>query len=809
MPNNKKLLLMILAVFLTTALSAQRFKDLMEAANTEYELHAFNRAIVSYKKALGRRSNDPEALGKLADCYRHLNQMEEAARWYADAIDQRKADPIYTFQYGLVLKALGRYNEAISMFLEYSRTDPGVGSHYAKSCNFALLQQGVSSNYLVRNELVNTSASDFGATLNGQQVIFSSARMDIQRTSSNWTGNANNQLFVSRIGPNGYLDQPYFLKSDIRNVFNEGPVSFSPDGKWVAYTKNNFVDGTRQIPSSGLELSLFIAEVNQNGDWVNPRPFTYNMGYSTGYPCFSPDGKALYFASQDRPNGLGGYDVYVSYGSGHSWSSPENVGTVINSPGNEITPFHDGANLFFSSDWHHGFGGFDIFRAEKSEVSEQWINIFHLEKEVNSSYDDYDFSYDRIKNIGYLTSNRPGGKGHEDIYKVFKAADNIVLRVKNAADGSPVSGAIIDFSNCDEGVFRADDKGVYSFQAVSGLNCSVVIRKEGFVDKGFTVSTTGMRQNREYEIMLNKTGEQYRGKIVSFSNRQPVSGVRVAATNQATNSVVEVTTDVNGDYALALSPNTLYVLRYSRPGYRDFNRTVKTGEVVDPTLLGVVSILPATGTVAGVGQPTVGNPPGQVLNPRETGGTPGGNVPPPSTISSGYAVQIAALSSPRLEEFSSLMNIGQVYSKQDRSIYKIRVGIFPTRGQAESALTSIRRRGYPEAFIVPETGGAPATTIRNPGAGTQPPTSVSPAGRGGDYKVQLAAYRDARWFDPSKLAPAGGVVEERQRDGWTVKYLGGFSTLQQAQNALRIAQSAGFNGAFIVRDENGTLVKVR
>ena len=196
MPNLKKLLLLTVAVFLCTALSAQRFKDLMDAANTEYNLHAYNRAVSSYKKALQRRSNDSEALGKLADCYRHLNQLDEAAKWYDRAIDQKKVEPIYKFQYGLVLKGLGRYNDAISVFLDYARTDPGKGNHYAKSCNFALLQQGVSSNYLVRNELTNTNASEFGAVINGPQVVFSSARMDIQRTSANWTGNANNQLFV-------------------------------------------------------------------------------------------------------------------------------------------------------------------------------------------------------------------------------------------------------------------------------------------------------------------------------------------------------------------------------------------------------------------------------------------------------------------------------------------------------------------------------------------------------------------------------------------------------------------------------------
>jgi hypothetical protein len=186
-------------------------------------------------------------------------------------------------------------------------------------------------------------------------------------------------------------------------------------------------------------------------------------------------------------------------------------------------------------------------------------------------------------------------------------------------------------------------------------------------------------------------------------------------------------------------------------------------------------------------------------------------------------VQIAALSTPRLEEFSNLMSIGKVYSKQDRSIYKIRVGVFPTEREAQTALASVRSRGYPDAFIVPETGGSavspgtPATAGRRPGEITYPenpfpggtgPLTPPAASTSGAYKIQLAAYRDARWFDASKIASAGGVVEERKKGVWTVKYLGGFSNLTQAQQALRTVRAAGFDGAFIVREEGGELIKV-
>jgi len=74
----------------------------------------------------------------------------------------------------------------------------------------------------------------------------------------------------------------------------------------------------------------------------------------------------------------------------------------------------------FASDWHHGLGGFDIFRAERNNGI--WKNVYHLGNGVNSSYDDYGYTYHKELNRGYLVSNRPGGKGQEDIYRLKKTS---------------------------------------------------------------------------------------------------------------------------------------------------------------------------------------------------------------------------------------------------------------------------------------------------------------------------------------------------------------------------------------------------
>ena len=277
-----------------------------------------------------------------------------------------------------------------------------------------------------------------------------------------------------------------------------------------------------------------------------------------------------------------------------------------------------------------------MFRAERS--GQRFSRIFHLGNAVNSPRDDYNFVYDSFKNQGYLTSNRAGGRGNEDVYKVFKSADNIVIRVKTAADGRPLSNALIDFSDCKEGTYRTDGAGLYSFQAVQGLDCNVVVQKDGYNTNTVRVTTAGLRQNREIEVTLSKIGEEYLGRIVSYTSRQAVAGVTVIATNTATNSTTRGQTDINGDYGLALLPNSFYIIRYSRPGYREVERNVRTKGKNEQGILGIISLLP-----------TAINPNDAITDPNDP--YPGDDPfePEPdrdNVMQSGYTIQVAAIGSP-------------------------------------------------------------------------------------------------------------------------------------------------------------------
>lgn len=784
-------------------------------ANKQYELHAYNLAIRSYLKVLERQPNSVEALYKLADSYRHLNQLEEAALYYQRAIEAGQVVPEVHFQYGKTLKGLGKYADARQQFNAYAMSYPVDGQQFAKSCDFAIARRSEPATYHVQEEYINTTASEFGPAFYLDNVVYNSARIDMKRAKeepANWTGTANNQLYITRTDANDFLKQPSFLRSEVRNIYNEGPVAYSPDGRWVAITKNNFSDGTRHLATSGMELSLYIAEVNASGDWESPIPFPHNgSGYSTGFARFSPDGNAIYYAS-DRADGFGGFDLYVSYRVGNTWSPPENLGAVVNTVGNEITPFFDGQQLYFASDWHMGFGGYDIFTAD--QVNGRFASVKHMGTGINSPRDDYGFIYDKVKNVGYLTSNRVGGRGMEDLYRIRRSTDNFTIQVLNASDRSPVPAASINLVACGLGTYETDFNGLFTLAAQQGVNCSAVVTKEGFLSESFVINTTGVNNNRNIEVLLRKQGEEYVGTVLSVQTSNPLEGVSIRATNSSNGATIETFTDYRGQYVLGLSPYTTYIIRYSKAGYLDVSRTVRTGNGFDRSILGNTSITPSSTVNPQSMQTQAMNVPSDIPDQYKNESS--------IIITQGYAVQLAAFDDNKsvdLMEFrNKLYQVGNVYTHLERGKKKIRLGPFATRNEAKVALQQAKNSGYTTAFMVEQSatdvksGTPPSSQIpdsydasANDYFPPQNPTNTSTA----RYMIQLAAYQNPQYFEENKVIDIG-VLEKRQKGNLTVMLLKGYESMDLAANALNIAKSRGFTGAFMVmEDRSGNLQRVR
>jgi outer membrane protein OmpA-like peptidoglycan-associated protein len=419
---------LLLALFILTTVFAQAQNNELSQANTLYKAFLFKEAIPLYEVALEKDPYLGDAMVNLAKCYYYTNNTLKAETWYARILryDGYKQ---YAFDYGEVLKMNGKYIEAKTWFSKSTRDNHTRGMHYAKSCDFAQTATPLSLIYKVKSlRKLNSKSADFAPTLHDNDLIFSSSRSVAVEKQAQiaWTNDAFNQHYIAEKNAEGNITTGKALRSFIGNDINDAPISYLPAVDMVAITSNNFMDGIRHINGSGLMMDIYLYNSKSKKEWDHNSeqffPFNANVDtktpFSTGHPCLKDNGTTLYFCS-NKAGGYGGYDIYVSRRTSTGWSLPENLGHPINTRGNEMSPFVDKkGRLYFSSDWHLGYGAMDVFTANRYAYG--WGNVENMGNEVNSSSDDMYFVFDAEKQIGYLSSNRVGSRGNEDIYQVIQ-----------------------------------------------------------------------------------------------------------------------------------------------------------------------------------------------------------------------------------------------------------------------------------------------------------------------------------------------------------------------------------------------------
>jgi hypothetical protein len=843
-----------LAVLCAATLSLQA-QTLTEKADMHYELHAYRLAAQNYETILARDPEETLLANKLADAYYHLNELTKAAKWYALAVKTNAIKPQSTLQYGKVLMMLAKYDDAAEQFKKYRATNSTVAENYIKACQFAKeTEDNMPDMQVTALSKANTAVSDFGASMMGDKVVWSSSRTDMRRgemASKAWSGAEANQLFSAPI--EGVSNQPFkvgFLKSDFKNGMNESNPSFSADGKTVAFMRNNLDDGERISSSGGMELSIYTADVDAQGNWKNIKAFPYNgFGFSTGFPSLSPDGKTLYFAS-NREGGQGGFDIYSCQKRGDSWAEPRNLGTTINSASDEITPFSDGKSLYFASDYHIGFGGFDIFKTDGVGGE-----ITNLGTGINSAGDDFGFVFDPSVKTGFFTSNRAGGKGKEDIYKVEKPSEiaNIVILdngmpVKNAKI-NVLQGSTNSLTQLKSGNWLLDlnDKKIYTIE----------VKKEGFKTKSVKIEPEYVKKTRIVEVNLerevpvemnvvNSKGTtaataEYKGKVFDASNEDGLENVLVRATNQETNVQMETLSDKNGRFKFSLSPNSSYLITYSKEEFVIGKRKINTADL-KTKVIAEYSMVPSAVTDKNALVASIEPVKAPVSKPRE--------IPVEydvTTVKSSeapvYSVQILVTDMGNvlnLSQYDELKSIGNIYIVPENGKQKVRLGIFKSQGEAEAAMKKVAELGIKSTYVVQEKNAKAVQSNlftplpkpkTQPKAIEEPKPLPKPVTKKGDsqkplpqpkkvviipqemsakpvvisakkpedktFKVQIAAMKKADLFNDSKVAELWKVDHEQQGD-FTIFYFNGIKTLQQAKDLKAKVKTAGYKDAKVV-----------
>jgi hypothetical protein len=259
-----------------------------------------------------------------------------------------------------------------------------------------------------------------------------------------------------------------------------------------------FARGNDGRKKGDQDVNLYISKLKKGG-WSEPELLQISDPNAwDACPAFSPDGKTLYFAS-NREGGRGGTDLYMSRMDRRgNFRRVRNMGRALNTPGNEMFPYvSDDRKLYFASDGHPGLGGLDIFEAVRDGRE---VNVTNMGVPLNSSYDDFGLIFINEKE-GYVTSNREGGKGDDDIYKFinnspdFKIANYFVLgKVRDGASGEPLSGAKVKLKDSQGNLLfegTADEEGIFRHPVKTGQNYTVTAEAEGYLTANDVFSTIG------------------------------------------------------------------------------------------------------------------------------------------------------------------------------------------------------------------------------------------------------------------------------------------------------------------------------
>ena len=348
----------------------------------------------------------------LGESFRLSNRITQSLPYYQQAQAKGYVDKMLPYYMAMSAKSIGNYELTKSYLSEFVKSKPS--RLYQIKSEIELENLGQIPDLLKKQSPVtlqalagNTSKTEFDAKKIGDELIFtSSSKPEIYK---------NNGLpFLGIVkaplkNPGEIGSQSIFSSALFKENANDGTPAFTKDGSTVVFARGN--TGKSKDPSP--DVDLYMSKKTGNA-WSEPERLSISDSIAwDGSPSFSADERTLYFSS-NRRGGKGGVDLYrVPIDNSGRFGRPINLGSTINTPGDELFPYVSAnGKLYFSSDGHPSIGGLDLFVASRNENE---IIVEHLGVPINSIGDDFAISFSDSTQ-GYISSNRPGGKGDDDIY---------------------------------------------------------------------------------------------------------------------------------------------------------------------------------------------------------------------------------------------------------------------------------------------------------------------------------------------------------------------------------------------------------
>ncbi len=512
-------------------------KSLEVRADRHVQEMSYMTAIDLYQQMLLKKKYEENAAVrvKIARACARIGQTEEAESYFREALAKglrpAQADSSW---FARVLISNHNYTEAQRWLKNQAtqQSDPVLLAQYESITKLHQLYKD-SFSFTARPVAYNSEYADYCPVFYKNGIVFSSDRpveKFIKQVNMQKAAGFSELYFVKERDTTDEAVRNFPL-DDFKTPFHKGPVLFYDNGNKMILTAN-------AGKAHSNRLQMFMAEWDRKKmEWTNVRPFPYNSEfYSVGHPALSKDERTLYYVS-DMPGGSGGTDLYVSFLKDGEWSVPKNLREPINTEGDEMFPYiSPSGKFYFSSDGHGGLGGLDFFFVENAHDHRQIV--YNPGYPLNSAGDDFGIILDAQERSGYFSSNRKGGKGSDDLYRLYIKQIELRLKVTDEIASASLSDPQIRLIEQETGTEISPLRGyqpkdnLVSYVLKPQHEYKLTIHKDDYKDVEKEISTMGISDDRmlEMKAVLKRKFEYY----VSLK-------VRDAETeNIATNSAIHL-----------------------------------------------------------------------------------------------------------------------------------------------------------------------------------------------------------------------------------------------------------------------------
>lgn len=521
MKKISKYILLTLAFVLSFSAFAQNGK--IQSVKNDYKDFAYVKTSEVLLEVANKGYKSVDLFQKLGNSYYFRNEMKYAAKWYGELMALEEViDAEYYFRYALALKGIEDYEGSDKWMAKFNelKPDDSRGRAFVSKVDYKVVIEDQSRDDIdVINLDINTELSDFGTTEYENDIVFASARGGGRKYR--WNEQPYLDVYSSEKKEDGSFGEVKEIEGKVNTKYHESSAIFSPNGKYMFFTRNNFFRMKYKEDETGINrLQLYRATLSEDGSWDEIHKIHFNSeDYSVAHPALNLTGSKLYFAS-DMPGTFGQSDIFVvDVNDDGTLGEPENLGPSINTEGQESFPFmNTNGDLYFSSNGYPGLGGFDVFKSNNLDQkvkasSNRNFPIENIGEPVNSSFDDFGYYENLVTKRVYFSSNREGGKGSDDIYtfEITECKQLVTGTVQDIKTNELIpSATVILFDGEGKELERKTVGDDAAFEFDLGCKMEYIVRgeKETYASDEKRFTTPMKTQDLRLQLLLEKDEQE-------------------------------------------------------------------------------------------------------------------------------------------------------------------------------------------------------------------------------------------------------------------------------------------------------------